>query len=99
MIYGVRAIRGSHQHEVRGLAMVSRATGLALNTVKRGRNELRAGAKTDHLVNVREKGSGGLSLPRFGGHPGYAARGWRRQSASASLGLRYSFDECSRFAL
>ena len=42
-----------------GLAAVSRATGLALNTVKRGRNELRAGAKTDDLVNVRRKGGGG----------------------------------------
>ncbi len=42
-----------------GLAMVSRATGLALNTVARGRNELRAGAKADDLVNVRRKGAGG----------------------------------------
>lgn len=33
-----------------GLAAVSGATGLALNTVKRGRNELRAGAVTDDLV-------------------------------------------------
>jgi transposase len=41
-----------------GLAAVSRATGLALNTVKRGRNELRAGAKTDGLANVRRKGVG-----------------------------------------
>ena len=42
-----------------GLAAVSRATGLARNTVKRGRNELRAGAKTDDLVNVRRRGAGG----------------------------------------
>jgi hypothetical protein len=42
-----------------GLAMVSRATGLALNTVKRGRNELRGGAKSDGLVNVRRRGAGG----------------------------------------
>ena len=42
-----------------GLAMVSRATGLALNTVKRGRNELRDGAKVDDLVNVRRRGAGG----------------------------------------
>jgi transposase len=42
-----------------GLAAVSRATGLALNTVTRGRNELRAGASTDGLVNVRRKGAGG----------------------------------------
>jgi hypothetical protein len=38
-----------------GLATVSRATGLALNTVKRGRNELRDGAKIDDLVNVRRR--------------------------------------------
>ena len=31
-----------------GLAMVSRATGLALNTITRGRNELRDGAKVDN---------------------------------------------------
>ena len=42
-----------------GLAMVSRATGLALNTVKRGRNELRDGARVDDLVNVRRRGAGG----------------------------------------
>ena len=41
-----------------GLAMVSRATGLALNTVARGRNELRSGAKVDDLVNVRRRGAG-----------------------------------------
>jgi hypothetical protein len=33
-----------------GLAIVSRATGLALNTVKRGRNELRDGAKASRHV-------------------------------------------------
>ena len=42
-----------------GLAIVSRATGLALNTVKRGRNELRDGANADDLVNVRRRGAGG----------------------------------------
>ena len=42
-----------------GLAAVSRATGLALNTVKRGRNELRAGASAAGIVNVRRKGAGG----------------------------------------
>ncbi len=42
-----------------GLATVSRATGLALNTVKRGRNELRDGAKSDDIVNVRRRGAGG----------------------------------------
>ena len=40
-----------------------------------------------------------MSLPRFRGHLGYAARGWRRQSASASFGLRYWLRECSLLAL
>ena len=40
-----------------------------------------------------------LSLPRFRGHPGYAASFPRRQSASASFGLRYSLRECSLLAL
>jgi Rhodopirellula transposase DDE domain len=42
-----------------GLAIVSRGTGLALNTVKRGRNELREGVNVDDLVNVRRRGAGG----------------------------------------
>lgn len=42
-----------------GVLAVSRATGLAPNTVKRGRDELRKGAKTEGLVKVRRKGSGG----------------------------------------
>jgi len=42
-----------------GVLAVARATGLAPNTVKKGRDELRAGAKTDNLVNVRRKGGGG----------------------------------------
>ena len=33
-----------------GLAIVARATGLALNTVKRGRSELRDGAKASRHV-------------------------------------------------
>ena len=41
-----------------GLAAVSRATGLAISTVQKGRNELRAGAKADGLVNVRREGGG-----------------------------------------
>lgn len=40
-----------------------------------------------------------MSLPRFRGHPGYAASLPRRQSASASFGLRYSLRECSLLAL
>ena len=42
-----------------GVLAVARATGLAPNTVKKGRDELRAGAKTDDLVKVRRKGGGG----------------------------------------
>jgi hypothetical protein len=43
-----------------GLAIVARATGLALSTVKRGRNELRDGAKADDIVNVRRRGAPGF---------------------------------------
>ena len=42
-----------------GVLAVARATGLAPNTVKKGRDELRDGAKTDNLVRIRRKGSGG----------------------------------------
>ena len=42
-----------------GIAAVARATGMAISTVTKGRNELRAGAKTDDLVKVRRKGGGG----------------------------------------
>ena len=42
-----------------GIAAVSRATGLAISTVQKGRNELRAGATDDDIVNVRRKGAGG----------------------------------------
>ena len=42
-----------------GIAAVARATGLAISTVTKGRNELRAGVKTDDLVRVRRKGGGG----------------------------------------
>jgi transposase len=41
-----------------GLAAVARATGLAISTVQKGRNELRAGAHTTDLVKVRRKGGG-----------------------------------------
>jgi hypothetical protein len=43
-----------------GVLAVARSTGLAPNTVKKGRDELRAGAKTDNLVKVRRKGGGGV---------------------------------------
>ena len=42
-----------------GVLAVARATGLAPNTVKKGRDEIRAGAKTDDLVKVRRRGGGG----------------------------------------
>lgn len=43
-----------------GIALVARATGMAISTVQKGRNELRAGAKSDNLVNVRRRGAGGV---------------------------------------
>lgn len=42
-----------------GIATVSRATGLAISTVQKGRNELREGATANDVVNVRRKGAGG----------------------------------------
>jgi hypothetical protein len=41
-----------------GVAMVARATGLAISTVRKGRDEVRAGAETEDLVHVRRKGGG-----------------------------------------
>ena len=41
-----------------GLALVARATGLAISTVQKGRNELRAGTQKKDLVKVRRKGGG-----------------------------------------
>lgn len=41
-----------------GIKAVAQATGLAISTVTLGRNEVRAGVKTDNLVKVRRKGSG-----------------------------------------
>jgi hypothetical protein len=45
-----------------GVTIVARATGLARSTINKGCDEVRAGAKTDHLANVRRKGSGRQSL-------------------------------------
>ena len=42
----------------RGLAVVARATGLAISTVTLGRDEIRAGVKKKGLVKVRHKGAG-----------------------------------------
>jgi hypothetical protein len=42
----------------RGLAVVARATGLAISTVTLGRDEIRAGVKKTGLVKVRHKGAG-----------------------------------------
>jgi hypothetical protein len=36
-----------------GVAAVARATGLAISTVRKGRDEARAGARRDDVVNVR----------------------------------------------
>jgi hypothetical protein len=41
-----------------GVARVARATGLAISTVRKGRDEVRAGADGDDIVNVRRKGGG-----------------------------------------
>lgn len=51
---------GSEAHAVGwgGVAMVARATGLAISTVRAGRDEARSGAKRSDVVNVRRKGAG-----------------------------------------
>jgi len=41
-----------------GIALVARATGLAISTVTLGRNQVRAGATVEDLVKVRRKGGG-----------------------------------------
>jgi hypothetical protein len=41
-----------------GIAAVARATGLAISTVTLGRTEVRGGARTEDVVNVRRKGGG-----------------------------------------
>jgi transposase len=41
-----------------GLAVVARATGLAISTVTLGRNEVRRGAKSTDLVKTRRRGGG-----------------------------------------
>jgi DDE family transposase len=41
-----------------GVATVARATGMAISTVRRGRDQVRAGAKPADVVNVRRGGSG-----------------------------------------
>jgi hypothetical protein len=50
-----------------GIAAVSRATKMAISTVQKGRNELRAGADGVDLVSVRRKGGG--RPPRDEVHP------------------------------
>jgi hypothetical protein len=51
---------GSEAHAIGwgGVAMAARATGLAISTVRKGRDEARAGAKPADVVNVRRKGAG-----------------------------------------
>lgn len=41
-----------------GVVAVSRATGLAIRTVRKGRDEVRAGARPEDVVRVRRKGGG-----------------------------------------
>lgn len=45
-----------------GVAAVARATGLAISTVRKGRDEARRGARSDDLVKVRRKGGGRRSF-------------------------------------
>jgi hypothetical protein len=45
-----------------GVATVARATGLAISTVRKGRDEARRGARSDDLVKVRRKGGGRRSF-------------------------------------
>ena len=51
---------GSEAHALGwgGVARVARATGLAISTVRKGRDEARAGAKPSDVVNVRRMGAG-----------------------------------------
>jgi hypothetical protein len=41
-----------------GVAAVARATGMAISTVRKGRDEARAGARREDVVRVRRKGGG-----------------------------------------
>jgi Rhodopirellula transposase DDE domain len=41
-----------------GVAAVARATGLAISTVRKGRDEVRGGARAEDVVKVRRKGGG-----------------------------------------
>lgn len=47
-----------------GVAAVARATGLAISTVRKGRDEVRAGARPDDVVKVRR--SSGQRPSTFG---------------------------------
>jgi hypothetical protein len=47
-----------------GVAMVARATRMAISTVRKGRDEARTGAKPSDVVNVRRKGAGQLPYER-----------------------------------
>ena len=57
---GRRLWAGSEAHALDwgGVAAVARATGMAISTVRKGRDEARAGAKPSDVVNVRRKGAG-----------------------------------------
>lgn len=47
-----------------GLRMVARATGLAISTVQKGRNEVRAGVRPADLVRERRQGAGRIPLEK-----------------------------------
>jgi hypothetical protein len=62
-----------------GLAVVARATGLAISTVTLGRNEVRRGAKSTDLVKTRRRGGGRRRLLASG--PAYGNNGEMERAA------------------
>ena len=57
-----------------GVAAVARATGMAISTVRKGRDEVRAGARPEDVVNVRRSPG---KVPAIQGFAATAARGSR----------------------
>ena len=57
---GRRLWAGAEAHAIGwgGVAAVARATGLAISTVRKGRDEVRAGARPEDVVKVRRRGGG-----------------------------------------
>ena len=73
-----------------GIAAVERATKMSRTTIRGGRDELRAGARVEDVVNVRRPGGGEAAArrdePAFGRSAGVAGRprdAWRSEVASS----------------